>query len=315
MIRVIKNSPYSSFMIEGCLEFIKGNGGLPFIKVDNQYSTSLISIYGAQVLSYKSKLNGSGGLNEASLDEENDLLFVSDLAYFEQGKEIKGGIPICWPWFGMDPENLGRGIHGFARNMLWQLVETEQMKNGETKIVLSLSETEESLKLWPHNFMLTLTATIGKTLHLSLQTVNTSNEAFTITQALHAYFSVTDINRTHVEGLDNVNYLDKVTGAERAELQVGHIAVDQEVDRIYTNAPSQSTIIDSKSKREVAIKSKGSKTTVVWNPWIEISKNSVDLKNNAYQHFICVETANAAEDFVVIEPSESYRIVAEYIVT
>ncbi len=157
-----------------------------------------------------------------------------------------------------------------------------------------------------------LTITIGKSLHLSLQTINTGKEAFTITQALHAYFSIADIQQVRLEGLDGVQYLDMVNGANKTEVQMDGVTVNQEVDRIYTDAPNYATLIDTKSKREVTIETSGSKTTVVWNPWIDISKSSGDLNDDAYQRFICVETANAAEDVVVIEPNESFKIEAEY---
>lgn len=296
-------SSYQQFAIKDRLSFVEGKGGLPFIKVENEYASALISIYGAQVLSYKLKLKDGGN---------NELLFVSESAYFEEGKAIKGGIPICWPWFGRDPENLGRQMHGFARNMLWQLEDTSSTSADDTKIALSLTESKDSYKLWPHDFKVILTITIGKSLHLSLQTENTGKEAFTITQALHTYFSIADIQQVQLEGLDGVQYLDMVNGANKTEVQLDGVNVNQEVDRIYTDAPNYATLIDTKSQREVTIKTSGSKTTVVWNPWIDISKSSGDLNDDAYQRFICVETANAAEDVVVIEPNESFKIEAEY---
>ena len=296
-------SSYQQFAIKDRLSFVEGKGGLPFIKVENEYASALISIYGAQVLSYKLKLKDGGN---------NELLFVSESAYFEEGKAIKGGIPICWPWFGRDPENLGRQMHGFARNMLWQLEDTSSTSADDTKIVLSLTESKDSYKLWPHDFKVILTITIGKSLHLSLQTVNTGKEAITITQALHTYFSIADIQQVQLEGLDGVQYLDMVNGANKTEVQLDGVNVNQEVDRIYTDAPNYAILIDTKSQREVTIKTSGSKTTVVWNPWIDISKSSGDLNDDAYQRFICVETANAAEDAVVVEPNESFKIEAEY---
>ena len=299
-------SSYQQFVIENCLSFKEGKGGLPFIEIDNEHANALVSIYGAQVLSYKPKFNGN---NE---NPENDLLFVSDKAYFEQDKAIKGGIPICWPWFGRDPEGLGRQMHGFARNMLWQLEETSSVDNGDTKIVLSLEPTEKTYELWPHDFKVRLTIVIGKTLRLSLKTINTGSASFSITQALHAYFSVSDINQIHVEGLDKVEYIDTVGGVFETKVQEGEITVNQEVDRIYTNAPVQTKLLDKKLNRAVNIRSKGSKTTVVWNPWIDLSEKSADLENDAYQSFICIETANAADDAIVVEPNESFVIEAEY---
>jgi glucose-6-phosphate 1-epimerase len=299
-------SSYQQFAIENCLSLKEGEGGLPFIEVDNEHAIALVSIYGAQVLSYKPKLNDN------IENPENDLLFVSEKAYFEQDKAIKGGIPICWPWFGRDPEGLGRQMHGFARNMLWQLEETSPVDNGDTKIVLSLEPTEKTHELWPHDFKVLLTIVIGKTIRLSLKTINTGSASFSITQALHAYFSVSDINQIHVEGLDKVEYIDTVAGIFKTKVQEGDVTVNQEVDRIYTKAPAQTKLLDKKLNRVVIISSKGSKTTVVWNPWSDLSEKSADLENDAYQSFICIETANAADDAIVVEPNESFVIEAEY---
>ena len=299
-------SSYKKFAIENCLSVTEGKGGLPFIEIDNGYASALISIYGAQVLSYKSKLND----NNENIDK--DLLFVSEKAYFEQGQAIKGGIPICWPWFGRDPEGLGRQMHGFARNMLWQLEETNSNNNGETKVVLSLGPTEETYKLWPHDFKVVLTIIVGKTLKLSLQTVNIGSNAFTITQALHTYFSVADIGQIQIDGLDKIEYIDTVGGVFKTKVQEGGITINEEIDRIYTNAHAQTTLADKMLNREVTIDSIGSKTTVVWNPWVDISEKSADLEDDSYRRFICIETANAAEDTIEIEPNESFTIEAEY---
>jgi len=196
---MFSDSIYQSFDIKNQLSIVEGKGGYPTIKIDNEHANALISIYGAQVLSYQPK-------NQA------DLLFVSDKAYFEHGKAIKGGIPICWPWFGQDQEKVGTQMHGFARNMLWELEDTSKSKNGETSVLLSLKETEKTQQLWSHVFQLKLKIKVGKTLSLSLQTKNTGDSSFVITQALHAYFAIDDIYQTTVKGLDEVAYLDKVGG-------------------------------------------------------------------------------------------------------
>jgi len=280
---------------------IENKIGFPMLQIDNKYATAVISLYGAQVLSYKPKTQ-----------DAKELLFVSDNAYFEQGKAIKGGIPICWPWFGNDPENLGRPAHGFARNTLWQHESTTAAKQGETQVTLSLNDTATTQTLWPHAFKLTLIVTIGKTLHLSLQTTNTGNEKFTITQALHTYFAIADIKQTRVTGLDKVHYIDKTVESDTPIEQIGDVIVDQEVDRIYTDAPSEITLFDDDNNEQVSIRSSGSKTTVVWNPWAEGAAKMGDLTDDGYQYFICVETANAASDTVQIAPQESFIIEAEY---
>lgn len=297
---MFSDSIYQSFAIENQLSIVEGKGGFPTIKIDNVHATAVISIYGAQVLSYQPK------------GQTKDLLFVSEKAFFEEGKEIKGGIPICWPWFAMDQEKVGKTMHGFTRRMLWQLEETSVTNDGETVVVFSLSENAESLTIWPHVFKLLLTVRIGKTLKLSLQTTNTGDSSFIITQALHTYFAIDEITQVKVKGLNEISYFDKVTG--KTMIQKDDVFIDQEVDRIYQDAPLQLTLLDESSDRKVIIDSKGSKTAIIWNAWVDLSKRSADLADDAYKHYICIETANAAQDRIIIEPSKSHTIAVEYTV-
>ena len=123
------------FAIQDQLSIIEGEGGLPFIKIDNGTAAALISIYAGQVLSYR------------PADEPADLLFLSDQAYYQEGKAIKGGIPVCWPWFGPDPEEKGRPGHGFVRNRPWALSGTELSPEGDTKVVLELTDSDETREI------------------------------------------------------------------------------------------------------------------------------------------------------------------------
>lgn len=300
---MFSDSTYRPFFIEDQLSIVEGKGGFPIIRIDNEHASAVISVYGAQVLSYRSK------------NSTKDLLYVSEKAFFEKGKAIKGGIPICWPWFGQDQEKVGTQMHGFARNMLWKLEDTRVLADGETVIILSLTDTEETKKLWPHEFKLTLKIQVGKTLKLVLQTENTGSSSFVITQAMHAYFAIDDIHQISILGLDQVSYFDKVSGKTESVLQKNDLFIDQEVDRIYTDVPCELVLVDRESNRKVIIHSKGSETAIVWNPWIEISKNSGDLTDDAYQQFVCIETANAVEDKVIVEANASYFLEAEYVIT
>ena len=292
------------YAIQNQLSFVGGKGDLPMIKIDNKHASALISLYAAQVLSYKPK--SENGVSEA------DLLFVSDMAYYQPGKAIKGGIPVCWPWFGNDPENSGRPAHGFARISMWYVESTATINNGDTQLTLCLTDSEETQRLWPNAFKLRLTITVGKTLRLELQTHNTGKQALTITQALHTYFAVTDINQTRVIGMDRIFYIDKTSDSEQLVKQNGDVMIDQEVDRIYTNSPAELTLVDDNSKRQIQITTSGSKTSVIWNPWVEITASMADLQDSDYLHFLCVETANAATDIVSIAMAESFSISAEY---
>ena len=251
-------------------------------------------------------------------DENNkndDIFFSSDTAFYQLGKAIKGGIPICWPWFGDDPEALGRAAHGFVRNRYWSVQKTATLASGETQVILDLKDTPETLSIWPYSFTLTLTVTIGKTLQLELKTQNTGDKPFVITQALHSYFLVGDIHQTCVKGLQNKDYIDKTLPSSPCIKQQGKVIIDKEVDRIYLNAPSETKLVDDALTRDITITSQGSNTTVVWNPWIEITAQMADLPNDSYLHFVCVETANAETDEVVIASGDSFCLQMEVAVS
>lgn len=300
----------NNYAIPNQLSFFEGNekkGKFPFIKINNQYASALISIYGGQVLSFQPHAQAKDETSKG-----NDLLFLSDKAYYQSGKAIKGGIPICWPWFGADPEGLGRSAHGFARNSLWAVQETATTKKEETQVILSLVDTEETRSIWPYTFNLTLNITVGKTLQLELTSHNTGNKPFTITQALHTYFSVGDISQTRVSGLDGIEYIDTTTREMEIIKQQGDIIIDKEVDRIYTNTSADITLVDESLKRQTHITSSGSNSSVIWNPWKKIAEKMADLNDNDYLHFLCVETTNAASDVIEVQPGEAFCLSVEY---
>lgn len=282
------------------LRFIAGPGGLPFIRVRNAHAEAVVSLYGAQVLSYR------------PLGASADLLFVSERAHHQAGQAIRGGVPVCWPWFGADPQGLGRPAHGVARTRLWSVRGTATTPAGDTQITLDLVDTPETRAIWPHAFQLVLEITVGATLRLALGTRNTGKTPFHITQALHSYFAVGDIAQTTVTGLDGCRYIDKATGAGGAmPSQKGAVIIAAEIDRIYTGAPAVLTIEDAALERRIRIASAGSHTTVVWNPGAVIAAGMADLEDDAYQRFVCVETANAADEVVTVPAGGGHRLVAD----
>ncbi|WP_258363702.1 D-hexose-6-phosphate mutarotase [Nitrosomonas ureae] len=290
----------TKYKIAGQLEFIAGNGGLPMIRVNNAKAAALISLHAGQVLSYQ------------PAGEPEDVLFLSEKAYYQDGKAIKGGAPICWPWFGADPEGKGRPGHGFVRNRAWNVVATEAMNNGDVKVTLGLVDTPDTRAIWPQSFSLLQEIIIGATLNLSLITRNTGKETFSITQAFHTYFKVGDIARTKVLGLEGCEYIDKAGGGNTQKRQSDAVTIESEVDRIYLDVGNTLTIDDSALNRRIQITSQGSKTAVVWNPWEKISKEMADLEDTDYQRLVCVETTNAANDVVEIAPGSECRLMASY---
>jgi len=282
------------------LKVIEGPGGLPMIEVDNAHATARISLYGGQVLAYRPR--GAAA----------DLLFASEQAQYQPGKAIRGGVPVCWPWFGPDPQGLGRPAHGLVRTRLWALRQTAALPGGETQVVLGLDDTADTRALWPHAFDLSLTITVGATLRLALTTRNTDTTPLTITQALHSYFAVGDIAQTRVQGLDGCAYTDKAAGAGGAvRTQRGDLTVSAEVDRVYSGVPAQLSIVDGALERRVRITSEGSHTAVVWNPWAAIAAGMADLQDDGYRRFICMETANAGAEVITLAPGSTHTLVAQ----
>ncbi|SCY09219.1 glucose-6-phosphate 1-epimerase [Nitrosospira sp. Nl5] len=281
------------------LKFVEGAGGLPFIQIDNAKARAVISVYAGQVLSFQ------------PVNEPHDLMFLSEAAYYQPGKAIKGGTPICWPWFGPDPEAFGRPAHGFVRNRFWNVIRTETKSDGDVRVTLGLTDTPETRAIWPHSFVLALEITVGDSLNLELITRNTGKESFSITQALHTYFKVEHIGEVVVLGLEDTEYIDKADNGAR-KLQKGAVTIKAEVDRIYRDAPDELVIDDTALDRRIRIASRGSKTAVVWNPWAKIAAEMGDLKDDDYKRLLCVETANAASDVAEVGPRGEFRLAANY---
>lgn len=282
------------------LTFISGPGGLPFLQVRNTHAEAVVSMHGAQVLSYRPV--GAGA----------DVLFLSERASFETGKAIRGGVPVCWPWFGPDPQGLGRPNHGFARTRLWSVLNTDATPAGETRVTLGLRDTPDTRALWPLAFELALQITVGTTLRLALTTRNTGDAPFQITQALHSYFAVGDVAHATVSGLDGCTYIDNASGAQGTlHQQLSGVRFEAEVDRIYTGAPAELTLVDGAWQRTLRITSAGSRTAVVWNPGAALAARMADLSDGDHRRFVCVETANAADEVVTVPPNQAHRLVAQ----
>ncbi len=289
----------AEFGVDGQVRFVEGKGGLVMIEVENAHAKAVISTYSAQVLSFRPTA------------EPEDLLFVSEQAYYQPGKAIKGGIPVCWPWFGPDPSGQGGPGHGFVRARQWQVAGVLSQHDGTTYIRLESEDDEETRKLWPHRFTLELEIQIGRSLLVTLVTRNKTDQPLNITQGLHTYFKVGDIAKTRVQGLDGCTFLDKVADGVRKQQQ-GPVVIDGEVDRIYLGVERELVIEDDQLERRIRIEGTHSRSAVVWNPWREKAAAMGDFGDTEYQRMLCVETTNADEDQVQVPADGEYRLSAEY---
>ncbi len=291
----------AEYGIAQSLRLVEGRGGLPMIEIENGLASALISLHAGQVLAFR------------PAEAAQDLLFLSERAYFAPGKAIKGGVPICWPWFGADPEGKGRPAHGFVRSTPWSLLATGVLDDGATRVTLGLADDDSTRALWPHRYNLRLEVTVGSHLRVELITLNREDRPFTITQALHTYFKVGDATRARVLGLEGCRYIDKAKDGHDAVItQDGPVTVSGEVNRIYQKVPPALAIEDPALGRRLRIDSENSATCIVWNPWVETARAMDDLNDEDYLSLLCVESANAADEVIEVPAGGEARLAAEY---
>ena len=238
------------------------------------------------------------------------LLWTSSASLYQPGRAIRGGIPICWPWFGNHPTDPAKPAHGFARTSLWQLVAVAHHANGETILTLGLNDSPQSHALWPYSFSLTLTLIFGSSLHLLLSMENRDTSPMSISCALHSYFRVADWQTCQIHGLDGADYLDKVEGNTR-KTQLGILALEQETDRIYLSPDATCWIESLETSRDILIRQQGSTATVVWNPGPIKAAAMADMSGDEYREMVCVEGAIAPQAPVVLQPGETHVLATE----
>ncbi|MBK8698728.1 MAG: D-hexose-6-phosphate mutarotase [Saprospiraceae bacterium] len=217
------------------------------------------------------------------------VLFCSDKADLDGPLAIRGGIPICWPWFG---PNEGLPQHGFVRTREWHLVE-HRVTEGDFYALLETTSDDNTESIWPGHWKLTCEIEAKAELTVRLTTHNLGVEPLYITQALHTYFQIADIPQVEIEGLDQVSYIDKVNGGVISS-QNGPIIINEETDRIYYH-PGNVVIDDQGNQRKIQITNTGADAVVVWNPWLEKCNAIKDLNPADYKKFVCVESAKVVE--------------------
>ena len=288
-----------NFRIAGQLEFILDAGGLVIAHITNSHAQCSVALQGAHIMTFQP--NG-----------EKPGIWLSPAAKLVQGTSIRGGVPVCWPWFGAHASEAGFPAHGFARTAPWQVVASESLPDGSTRITFELPQTSIPSAQWPHACRARLVATVGKTLIVELITENTGHTAFEIGEALHTYFTISDVNSMCITGMEGCNYLDKV-GVAQNRTQQGAIQIASEVDRIYIDTEADCLIEDRGFNRRIRIAKSGSRSNVVWNPWIEKSAKMGDFgSDTGYRGMVCVESANAANNVVTIGPGEVHSLRVVY---
>ena len=257
--------------------------------VDTSLARGSVADHGAHVLSWAPKGHDS-------------IIWLSEHAVFAPGKAIRGGVPICFPWFGSGRSGDMQPAHGFARRAVWRLLSVDVQDEVAT-VVHELTQAEATSPEFPHRYQAVATAVFGDTLELSLSVTNTGRDSFSFEAALHTYLRVGDVTSISIVGLEGDGYLDQVTGARA--VQDGPLGFVGEVDRIYASE-ADVRVHDPELGRVITLTKTGSASTVVWNPWVEKSARLPDFGDDEWRTMVCVETANVGAAAVLLEPGESH---------
>ncbi len=275
-----------------------GSGGLTRVVVDGRAATAEIYLHGAHVTRWRP----TGG---------DDVLFLSEHTRWLPSAPIRGGVPICFPWFGPKADAPQAPSHGFARVSEWTL-EGAQEVGDDVVVTLSLTDSEATrASAWPHPFRATLRVTVGARLVLAFEVHNTGTTSVTIEEALHTYVAVADARSVVVRGLEDAGYLDKVTGGAEPVPATGEpVRFTGETDRIYLGPAGTVTVDDLAGGRRIRVRSEGSGTTVLWNPGTERAAALPDLGDDEWTRLVCVETSDVGPAAVTLDPGAAHRVTA-----
>jgi len=282
------------------LKLVTDENGLRYLDIDNPKATARIALQGAHVVQWQPKAAA------------HPVLWLSDHARYVRGRSIRGGAPVCWPWFGAHPTDSTLCAHGFARVIPWELLHVSASETGAVRLVLQMQVTPETERQLSYPFRLVLTVTIGNRLKLDLATTNLAHHPFVIGEAYHTYFNVSDIENVSVTGLEDCMYSDKVMGYAR-QIEHGALCFEREFDRVFLHHNGDCILNDPGYQRRIRISKSGSNTTVVWTPWADKAHATGDMgSGDEWRHMVCIETANALENMVVINPNKTHVLTAEY---
>ena len=281
------------------VRLVSGNGSLPRLDVATPLASARVYLHGAHVAAWHPSHTAT------------PVLWMSAHSQFQTDKPIRGGVPICFPWFGPHRTEAGAPAHGFARLADWTLTRAIETPDGAVRLTLTLEPDAAASKPWPCAFRLTHRVVIGTRLTMTLEVENPQNERLEFEAALHSYFGVEDIEAVSIEGLEGAAYLDKVGGLTRRTQDASPIRFRSETDRVYLGTTAACVIRDERLHRRIVVSKHGSQSTIVWNPWIDKARAMPDFGDAEWREMVCVETGNVGEAAVRLEPGGRHEMQAE----
>ncbi len=275
----------------------KGPGGLDRLALDAAEGEALVYLHGGHVAHFQPK-------------GARPVLWVSAASRFEGGKPIRGGVPVCFPWFGRRAGSPDAPQHGFARILSWTIVDVTPEADGSLRALFELTPEAAARGGFVTELLAALAVTVSRSLRMELTVRNVGRASATFEEALHTYLAVSDVRQVRVRGLEGVGYVDTTAGTTRKPGETEPIAIAAETDRVYTGATGTVTVEDPAWHRRIVVAKQGSATTVVWNPWVAKAKAMPDFGDDEWPGMICVETANALDDAIHLAPGDSHVMTA-----
>ncbi|MEC6882397.1 D-hexose-6-phosphate mutarotase [Photobacterium piscicola] len=261
--------------------------GVKIIRIIHPMVEAGISLHGGHLLWFKPA-------------GEKDVIWLSDNAEFDLTKAVRGGIPVCWPWFG----KAGTPSHGFARTSEWTLSQHRENEHGVI-VSLTLEDNQQTREIWPHKFHNQITFEMNAELKVSLSSTNTDTQPWSFGGALHTYFNIADINNISITGMGHT-YLDS-TQAGKACQGSDVLTFSAETDRVYTQPQPTILIADKNNQRTIAVTNDGDNAAVIWNPWQQLSISMADMANNSFETMVCVESTIHTPT-IELQPGQSHTL-------
>jgi len=286
------------------VELVDGPAGLSLLRLSTPVARGELYLQGAHISAW-----APAG--------EAEVIWMSKASMFAPAQPLRGGVPICFPWFGPGRDSSMSPVHGYARLAEWSLASAEDV-DGAVTLVLRLTDADVAglpgAVKWQHPFELTYRVSFGVELAVAFTVRNTGTEEFVFEEALHTYIAIGDIHQVRIEGLGGSQYLDRAPGAATERVtQVGPVTFTGETDRLYYSA-SPASVIDIAGGRRITVASDGSTNTVVWNPWIAKAAAMPDYGDEEWREMVCLEAANALVNAVTLNPGAEHTMSAQYAV-
>jgi len=282
------------FGIDGILSFHAVASGLIYAEITTPHANATVFLHGAHLTHWQPV-------------GQQPVLFLSKKTELAPDKAIRGGVPVIFPWFGPRHDGNPGPSHGFARTQEWT-VAFAALAGEDLHLTMTLGPTELSRSLGFDHFHVVYQLTIGASLTMQLTVGNDAKAPLVFEEALHTYYTVGDIHRTTITGLDATSYLDKMDNFTR-KTQQGAILMTGPTDRVYLDTAATCVIHDPANQRRIIVEKKNSDTTVVWNPWQSGTEKLADMEPREWQTFAAVETVNAATNTITLAPGDAHTML------